>query len=128
MKHILFLFLFIFIFSTQLIFSQAVFRSITNGNWNDAGTWLKTGSDEDDIPDANDTVRIATVFSDDVTIPSGFTGGCATLEIGSPATSTSGSLISSRNLLKTMRLIMAMTNLTYWVKKVNFWRGDQILS
>jgi hypothetical protein len=83
----------ILLLSTSALWSQATFMSITNGNWNDNGTWLKTaGNDEDGIPDANDTVRIAVIQTDTVTMNTNFNGACAKLEIGSLFTASGGFL------------------------------------
>ncbi|MGB4448519.1 MAG: T9SS type A sorting domain-containing protein [Cloacibacterium sp.] len=53
------LFLVLTLFVSQAFFSQAVFTSKANGNWNSSGSWLLTsGTDADGIPDADDAVII----------------------------------------------------------------------
>ena len=87
-------FFFVLLFSSKQLFGQATFMSVTNGNWNDNGTWLRTaGADADGIPDANDTVRIGLIQNDIVTVDASYNGACAWLQIGSPVTATSGSLL-----------------------------------
>lgn len=53
------LFLVLTLFVSQAFFSQAVFTSKANGNWNSSESWLLTsGTDADGIPDADDAVII----------------------------------------------------------------------
>ncbi|MBS3913467.1 MAG: hypothetical protein KG003_03145, partial [Bacteroidetes bacterium] len=113
----------ILLFSSQFVLSQATFMSITNGNWNDNGTWLKlSGTDEDGIPDANDSVRIAIIQTDTITVPSATTVSCAKLEIGSYVTATGGllELESSTSLLSTTTLtIFQSTDLISRTLEIN---------
>lgn len=44
--------------NSYTLFSQAVFTSQMSGNWNASATWTFTGTDADDIPDADDDVKI----------------------------------------------------------------------
>ena len=84
--------------SSAQMFGQATFMSVTNGNWNNNGTWILTsGADADGIPDANDTVRIGLIQNDIVTVDASLNGTCAWLQIGSSVTATSGALVFASN-------------------------------
>ncbi len=49
----------ILLFAGKCIFAQAVFTTFSSGNWNNAGVWnVVSGTDDDNIPDANDDVTI----------------------------------------------------------------------
>ncbi|MEZ7531193.1 T9SS type A sorting domain-containing protein [Cloacibacterium sp. Arc13] len=73
---------------SQALFSQAVFTSKGNGNWNSASTWILTsGTDADGIPDADDAVIIRAH-----TITVNVNATCSSLTTEPLANNTSGLL------------------------------------
>ncbi|PPZ90590.1 hypothetical protein C3729_12715 [Cloacibacterium normanense] len=80
------LFLVLTLFVSQAFFSQAVFTSKANGNWNSSGSWLlNSGTDADGIPDADDAVIIK---AHSITITASVT--CSSLTTEPLANNTSG--------------------------------------
>lgn len=76
------LFTAIFIAFYIAVFSQATFTSIASGNWNGGlSVWSVTGSDADNIPDADDAVIISTGHTISVNV----NAACNTLTLNGTA-------------------------------------------